>query len=79
MNIEDPIDDWNIHLEIGITDARTLHRIITFALENGYDKDDKGYLTEMQNQFYMDSNVHIPKNNESAIFSINTVVMNIFK
>ena len=22
MNIEDPIDDWNIHLEIG-TDART--------------------------------------------------------
>ena len=40
MNIEDPIDDWNIHLEIGITDARTMHRLITFALENGYDKDD---------------------------------------
>ena len=34
MNIEDPIDDWNIHLEIGITDARTLHRIISFAIEN---------------------------------------------
>ena len=33
MNIEDPIDDWNIHLEIGITDARTLYRIISFALE----------------------------------------------
>ena len=51
MNIEDPIDDWNIHLEIGITDARTLHRIISFALENGYDKDDKVYLEEMKNQF----------------------------
>ena len=52
MNIEDPIDDWNIHLEIGITDARTLHRIISFAIENGYDKDDKVYLEEMKNQFY---------------------------
>ena len=50
MNIEDPIDDWNIHLEIGITDARTLYRIISFALENGYDKDDKVYLEEMKNQ-----------------------------
>ena len=52
MNIEDPIDDWNIHLEIGITDARTMHRLITFALENGYDKDDKVYLEEMKSQFY---------------------------
>ena len=52
MNIEDPIDDWNIHLEIGITDARTMHRLITLALENGYDKDDKIYLEEMQSQFY---------------------------
>ena len=29
-----------------------MHRLITFALENGYDKDDKIYLEEMQSQFY---------------------------
>ena len=41
MNIEEqPIDnDWNVHLEIGITDVRTLHRVIDFALQNGYTKD----------------------------------------
>ena len=41
-----------MHLQIGITDARTIHRLITFALENGYDKDDKVYLEEMKSQFY---------------------------
>tara|TARA_B100000676_G_C17542114_1_gene563018 strand:- start:119 stop:328 length:210 start_codon:yes stop_codon:yes gene_type:complete len=54
MNIEEqPIDnDWNVHLEIGITDVRTLHRVIDFALQNGYTKDKPEYLEEMKNQFY---------------------------
>ena len=54
MNLEDlsPDEDWIVHLDIGITDVRELYRVVSFALENGYKKEDKEYLEALKGQLY---------------------------
>ena len=54
MNLEDlsPDEDWNVHLDIGITDVRELYRVVSFALENGYKEEDKEYLEALKGQLY---------------------------
>ena len=54
MNLEDlsPDEDWIVHLDNGITDVRELYRVVSFALENGYKKEDKEYLEALKGQLY---------------------------